>query len=189
MSKSVTTRLGEYVGSVRVTDLTDSVSCDHVTAISWWHVDCTHEPPLTEGATPLIERCICMHGWSEELALKVLAGYRVFLGWKVAFDDLNDEKLSPSIPIDLMWCQHILDNRYYAMECQLLFGKYICYNPDVGVDVEAHKERIANTKSALRIRYGENYDRDVWNFGFAFDEAPLLSIGTKRARSQESTGG
>jgi len=55
MSKSVTTRLGEYVGSVCVTDLTDSVSCDHVTAISWWHVDRFHEPPLTEGATPLIE--------------------------------------------------------------------------------------------------------------------------------------
>ena len=128
-----------------------------------------------------------MHGWNEEFALKVLAGYRVFLGWKVAFDDMNDEKLSPSIPIDQMWCQHILDNWNYAEDGQLLFGKIIYHDPDGGLDVDAHRKRIANTKFSLHIQYGEDYDHEVWNFGSPVDEGDL-SRETKRVCSQETIG-
>jgi small ubiquitin-related modifier len=159
---------------------------DGLTAVTWWNVDRTHEPRLTVGATPLVERCIRIHGWSEEFALKVLAGYRQFLGWKNIFEDFHANKLSPSIAVDQMWHQHILDNRNFAEDCQLLFGKIIFHDPDGGLDVEAHRKRIANTKNALCMQYGEDYDREVWNFGIPDDEGTRR--GTKRAHSPESTG-
>jgi small ubiquitin-related modifier len=118
--------------------------------------------------------------------LKVLAGYRQFLDWKVTFVDLDAKKLSPSISINKMWHQHILDNRNYAEDCQLLFGKIIYHDPDGELDMEAHRKRIANTKDALHRQYGKDYDREVWNFGSHDDEG--TTRGTKRARSLESTG-
>jgi hypothetical protein len=78
--------------------------------------------------------------------LKVLAGYRQFLDWKITFVDLDAKKLSPSISINKMWHQHILDNRNYAEDCQFLFGKIIYHDPDGELDMEAHRKRIANTK-------------------------------------------
>ena len=72
-------------------------------------------------------------------------------------------------------------------DCQLLFGKIIYHDPDGGLDVDAHRKRIANTKFSLHIRYGEDYDCKVWNFGSPVDEGDL-SRGTKRVCSQETIG-
>lgn len=135
---------------------------------SWWEVKRAQspaEPTPTRGATPLIERCMRVHGWSEAFARRVLKGYRQFMELKSVMNDWNELKLAPSLPINEMWELHLLDNLNYSEDCLLLFGRVIGHNPDSILDGAALKERTMTTKIAFQARYGDDLDHDVWDFG------------------------
>lgn len=134
---------------------------------SWWNVD-------EEGgaATVLVERCMRFYGWEEDFAIRVLQGYRVFLDFKRVFQDWDATKLAPSSVIDQMWQAHILDTLHYSKDCQLLLGQYAHYNPDSVIDPEAHSGRIQNTRNALSIRIGPDFDEEVWTF----DEGAVQNV-------------
>ena len=138
----------------------------------WWEVKRAQsptDPTPTRGATPLIERCIRVHGFSEGFAMRVLKGYRQFMELKSVMNDWNETKLSPSVPILQMWEQHLLDNLNYSEDCLLLFGRVIGHNPDAILNFSALRERILTTKIAFQARYGDDLDQDVWDFG---DDGP-----------------
>lgn len=135
---------------------------------SWWEVKRAQspaEPAPTRGATPLVERCIRVHGFSEGFARRVLKGYRQFMELKSVMNDWNELKLAPSVPINQMWELHLLDNLNYTEDCLLLFGRVIGHNPDSVLDGPALKERIMTTQIAFQARYGDDLDHDVWDFG------------------------
>jgi hypothetical protein len=135
---------------------------------SWWEVKRAQspaEPTPTRGATPLIERCMRVHGWTEGFARRVLKGYRQFMELKSVMNDWNELKLSPSVPINQMWELHLLDNLNYTEDCLLLFGRVIGHNPDSILDGSALKERTMTTQIAFQARYGDDLDQDVWDFG------------------------
>lgn len=135
---------------------------------SWWEVKRSQnpaDPKPTRGATPLVERCMRVHGFSEGFAKRVLKGYRQFMELKSVMNDWQELKLSPSIPINQMWEQHLLDNLNYTEDCLLLFGRVIGHNPDAVLDGPALHERIMTTKIAFQARYGDDLDQDVWDFG------------------------
>ena len=134
----------------------------------WWEVRRAQnpaEPSPTRGATPLVERCMRVHGFSESFARRTLKGYRQFMELKSVMNDWQELKLSPSIPILQMWEQHLLDNLNYTEDCLLLFGRVIGHNPDGVLDGPALHERIMTTKIAFQARYGDDLDQDVWDFG------------------------
>lgn len=161
-----------------------------LTAETWWNVDRSREPRLKEGATPLMERCIRTYGWTEDFAVKVLDGYKMFLTFKKSFEDWDAKKLSPSVPVDQMWHQHILDNRNYNKDCELLVGQVIFHDPDGGLDEDAREERIKTTIGALRIKYDDDYDKEVWNFGSIRRqdrEDRLMRMQQARAASRSSS--
>ena len=135
---------------------------------SWWEVKRTDNPAdakITRGATPLVERCMRVHGFSEGFAKRVLKGYRQFMELKSVMNDWNELKLSPSVPINQMWEQHLLDNLNYTEDCLLLFGRVIGHNPDAILDAAALQARVTTTKIAFQARYGDDLDSDVWDFG------------------------
>ena len=135
---------------------------------NWWEVRrATHpgEPTPARGATPLVERCIRVHGFNEGFAKRVLKGYRQFMELKSVMNDLQETKLSPSVPIQQMWEQHLLDNLNYTEDCLLLFGRVIGHNPDGVLEGQALRDRIQTTKIAFQARYGDDLDTEVWDFG------------------------
>lgn len=134
---------------------------------SWWEVRRAGpaEPAPTRGATPLIERCMRVHNFSEDFARRVLKGYRQFMELKSVMNDWQELKLAPSVSINQMWELHLLDNLNYTEDCLLLFGRVIGHNPDGVLDGPALKERILTTQIAFQARYGDDLDSDVWDFG------------------------
>jgi len=145
---------------------------------SWWEVKRNDNPAdakITRGATPLVERCIRVHGFSEEFARRVLKGYRQFMELKSVMNDWNERKLSPSVPINQMWESHLLDNLNYTEDCLLLFGRVIGHNPDALLDGPALQERIQTTKIAFQARYGDDLDSHVWDFGDDWSPAIMQS--------------
>lgn len=131
----------------------------------WWEVNRKHDPPLARGATPLVERCMRIHGMSEMFAKRVLKGYRQFMELKSVMNDWQGQKLSPPIPIMQMWEQHLIDNLNYTDDCFLLFGRVIGNDPDATLDVRSTRERINTTKIAFQARYGDDLDPEVWIYG------------------------
>jgi small ubiquitin-related modifier len=116
----------------------------------WWMVDLTMKPVPTQGATPLVLRCMGEYDWSADQARSVLAGYKQFLHLKTKHQDWNDSILSPSSDIDKMWRMHILDTHNYTADClQLCKGFWLHYNPDGEKDVNARKKRLGRTKQLL----------------------------------------
>jgi len=119
------------------------------------------------GATPLVARCIRVYGWSQTFALRTLRGYRQFMELKSVMQDWTQTKLAAPIPVQEMWQQHVLDNLRYNEDCLLLCGRVVGHDPDVS----AHSERsvmagkVRTTLIAFQARYGDDCDRDVWDFG------------------------
>mmetsp|Transcript_49806 Transcript_49806/g.120709 ORF Transcript_49806/g.120709 Transcript_49806/m.120709 type:complete len:306 (+) Transcript_49806:313-1230(+) len=156
---------------------------------SWWEVKRANnpaEPTPTRGATPLVERCIRVHGFSEGFARRVLKGYRQFMELKSVMNDWNELKLAPSVPINQMWELHLLDNLNYTEDCLLLFGRVIGHNPDAILDGSSLKERMMCTQIAFQARYGDDLDQEVWDFGDDWNKetmskpeyTPLKSVGS-----------
>jgi hypothetical protein len=131
----------------------------------WWEVNRKHDPPLTRGATPLVERCMRVHAWGEPFARRTLKGYRQFMELKSVMNDWQETKLSAPIAIQQMWEQHILDNLNYTDDCFLLFGRVIGHDPDACLNDRFLVDRIKTTKIAFQARYGNDMDPDVWDFG------------------------
>jgi len=131
----------------------------------WWEVNRKHDPPLTRGATPLVERCMRVHGMSEMFAKRVLKGYRQFMELKSVMNDWQGQKLSPPIPISQMWEQHLIDNLNYTDDCFLLFGRVVGHDPDACLDIRSTRDRINTTKIAFQARYGDDLDPEVWIYG------------------------
>jgi len=152
---------------------------------SWWEVKRAMgpaDPRPTRGATPLVERCMLVCGFSEAFAVRVLKGYRQFMELKSVMNDWQELKLSPSIPIKQMWEQHLLDNLNYTEDCLLLFGRVIGHNPDAVLDAPALQARIMTTKIAFQARYGDDLDHDVWDFGDDW-KSDAVSHGGNRPKS------
>lgn len=160
---------------------------------SWWEVRRAGpaEPAPTRGATPLVERCMRVHSFSEEFARRVLKGYRQFMELKAVMNDWCELKLAPSVSINQMWELHLLDNLNYTEDCLLLFGRVIGHNPDGVLDGPALKERILTTQIAFQARYGSDLDQDVWDFGDDWNKDTMAkpsmskkfdSIDTSRGR-------
>jgi hypothetical protein len=134
----------------------------------WWEVRRSKnpaEPTPTRGATPIVERVMRVYGFTEGFAKRVLKGYRQFMELKSVMNDWNETKLSPSVPIQQMWEQHLLDNLNYAEDCLLLFGRVIGHNPDGILEGQALRDRVQTTKIAFQARYGDDLDQEVWDFG------------------------
>jgi len=72
---------------------------------SWWDL----EKSLDYGASPLLYRCMREYYWSKEYAIRVLKGYRQFLELKTILEDWDANILAPSLAVNQMWYQHILD--------------------------------------------------------------------------------
>jgi hypothetical protein len=129
----------------------------------------------------------------------VLRAYRQFPSVKVATKDRNAEILSPSVVVDLMRHQHLLDNANYAHDCLLLCdGHFVKHDADGGWDVEARKNRLVAPRRALLECYGEEggeLDRSLtgpWKEVFAAanndNEDDLGSGGTKGAKDAVGRG-
>jgi small ubiquitin-related modifier len=126
---------------------------------TWWMVDLHASPAPKQGATPLVRRCMRELRWSEAKSRSVLQAYRQFLHVKVAKQDWNAEILSPSVEVDQMWHQHVLDNLNYAHDCLLLCGHFVRHDPDGGLDVVARMNRLDATRQALFGSFGgEGYE-------------------------------
>jgi hypothetical protein len=160
----------------------------------WWEVNRKHDPPLTRGATPLVERCMRVHGWNEAFAKRALKGYRQFMELKSVMNDWQETKLSPPLAISQMWEQHILDNLNYTDDCFLLFGRVIGHDPDSILNSQIH-DRIKTTQIAFQARYGSDLDSEVWDYGayadsdMAIDAEDIVYGGRGGGRTHHASGG
>jgi hypothetical protein len=173
----------------------EPVDTNGLDSTTWWEIN---EPQLKRGATRLVNRCIGAYGWSESFALRVLEGYKQFMTWKQSFEDWDDKALSPSVPIEMMWQQHLLDSRNYQSDCMMLFGNVMHYDPDGGLDSEAESDRVENTRRLAKMRYrGRDFDEQVWHWeekkpeekpahhSFSLDIASSSSQSSSNSRSIE----
>ena len=76
---------------------------------TWWLVDLDSQSQVTQGATPLVKRCMRVYGWDAPKTRKILVAYRQFLTLKKEQEDWDATVLSPCFLVDQMWHQHILD--------------------------------------------------------------------------------
>jgi small ubiquitin-related modifier len=144
---------------------------------TWYMIDLEHRPRISQGATPLVARCVRVHHWPESKARKILKAYRRFLILKKVKEDWNAEILSPSAEVDMMWHQHILDVVNYSHDCMLLCGHVIGHNPDGELNDNARAERRRVTQAALTEHFGME----------AVDSIPPTVVETRRDPTESIT--
>jgi small ubiquitin-related modifier len=149
-------RENEATNEILITSRVDDFS-----EAAWWMVD-VDGPAVTQGATPLVKRCMREYGWDLAKTRKVLMAYRQFLFLKKHFEDWDAQLLSPSLLVDQMWHQHILDVVHYCHDMMLLCGRVVGHNPDGALDVAGKRARDMRTREALEVHFHGEYDREVW---------------------------
>lgn len=114
----------------------------------------------------LKERCLREYFWTDDFTEKALLAYRQFMVLKYNNDDYDATILSPSVVVDKVWHQHLLDVKHYVQACHDFTGGHLIgHNPDGGLDATARLERIKNTKVALKSAFGkEGVNEVAWSF-------------------------
>ena len=110
-------------------------------------------------------RCQRLYGWTSEFADKGIQGYCLFMKFKLQQEDWNASILSPSLVVDQVWHQHILDALHYYQACtKYTDGHVIGHDPDGGLDQAARAKRVESTKICLKLVFRNNVDAEVWSF-------------------------
>jgi hypothetical protein len=97
--------------------------------------------------------------WTEEAAKAAVQQYKNYL--KLARKHMgSDYTISPSVEVDEIWHQHILDTRRYHSDCQQIFGTYMHHFPYFGMRGEEDElnlqKAFAQTMSLYREEFGES---------------------------------
>mmetsp|Transcript_17586 Transcript_17586/g.47949 ORF Transcript_17586/g.47949 Transcript_17586/m.47949 type:complete len:210 (-) Transcript_17586:288-917(-) len=132
---------------------------------TWWMCDlsCVADDAPNQGATPLVARCMRVHGWDEDHTRRVLTAYKQFLTLKAEKQDWYAKDLTPCAEVEKMWKEHIVDMGNYWHDCQLLCGHVVCYNPDESVDENAKASHLKSTQMALKAKFGARFDAELWD--------------------------
>lgn len=140
-----------------------------------------HDGDLFDVPDNLAARCVRIHGWSDSFAASAIKGYSQFMKLKLQHEDWNATVLSPSLPVDLVWHQHMLVPRHYADACKDYARQIIDHNPDGGLDQKARSKRVKMTKFALKTLFGKDIDEKIWKF----DDEEKESNNKRRCLSLE----
>lgn len=88
------------------------------------------------------------YGWSSEQTCKALVRYQTFLLLIHLYPNL---RLVPTLEIDQVWHEHILQTRKYREDCQMLFGRFIDHEPCLEPITSTGWQYFNQTKALLAI--------------------------------------
>lgn len=93
--------------------------------------------------------------WQYDDLVAAIERYKRFLYLLVKYHDRFDY-ITPTLEIDEIWHQHILDTRRYHQDCLALFGHYLHHDPSFGmID---HEQLSTSTDQEPDIDYQQLYD-------------------------------
>lgn len=95
-------------------------------------------------------------GWTPEEAVVAVKWYKRFLALAAKYPERT---LIPSVLVDEVWHQHVLDTRQYPEDCKAIFGEFLHHNPYFGSTEEGARlldMAFAATNELYRIEFGED---------------------------------
>ena len=93
-------------------------------------------------------------GWPSELLDLVQREYERFLALTYAYPERT---VVPSLMVDAFWHQHILDTRAYALESEMVFGRFLHHFPYLGMRGEEDKRRLLESRSVTERLYAMHF--------------------------------
>jgi hypothetical protein len=91
--------------------------------------------------------------WEEDDAKFAINQYRQYLYLTRKYDT----HISPTVAIDAVWHNHILDTRKYVEDCQIIFGHYLHHYPYFGSRDEEDRRQLdiafENTKTLFQKEF------------------------------------
>ena len=92
--------------------------------------------------------------WEPEDADFAITQYRQYLYILRKYPEKN---CSPSLAMDAVWHNHILDTRKYVLDCQIIFGEYLHHYPYFGSRGENDRAELFkafdNTKRVFKAEF------------------------------------
>lgn len=79
------------------------------------------------------------HYWTPDQAKAAIQRYKNYLYLLVKYRDQYDS-IPPTLEIDEIWHNHILETRRYHADCNILFGEYLHHYPYFGLDTVGMNE-------------------------------------------------
>lgn len=89
-------------------------------------------------------------GWSAKKADEIERSYKRFL---FLFATTLDVRVVPTLDIDALWHQHILDTRAYFADCDRVFGTYLHHFPYFGLRGDEDAKHLDESFKATCVLY------------------------------------
>jgi hypothetical protein len=93
----------------------------------------------------------------------VLIEYIRFMQLKKKLKDFNATLLSPSLQVDRVWHNHILDTRNYGKDCRKFVGRLIHHNPDGALNSQERARRFARTILEYKLEFEQELPNEHWS--------------------------
>jgi len=97
---------------------------------------------------------------SNEDVERAISQYRKYLTLKIRYPTVN---LVPTEDIDLIWHTHILDTENYALDCEILFGKFLHHKPYFGEFSDENQDEMGlfydETSNLWEKEFGEKLEQ------------------------------
>ncbi|HMJ46883.1 MAG TPA: hypothetical protein VK498_06105 [Ferruginibacter sp.] len=97
-------------------------------------------------------------GWSPLQCEATEKEYKRFLALKRSYPEKD---IVPHRMVDQFWHQHILDTEKYALDCDMIFGKFLHHYPYFGMNGEQDAQNLTNafeeTKSLYKKSFNDEY--------------------------------
>jgi hypothetical protein len=97
-------------------------------------------------------------GWTKNQCNEAESEYKRFLALKRTYPEKD---IVPHKVVDQFWHQHILDTEKYALDCELIFGRFLHHYPYFGMNGKQEAQNLLDafeeTKELYKLHFQEDY--------------------------------
>lgn len=103
--------------------------------------------------------------WTHEGVRDAIRQYKNFM-MLVKLYDGTEEKIVPSVEVDEIWHNHILDTNAYFKDCDIIYGKYMHHFPYFGMRGEANFQDLNNSFDRTQELYFKHFGEYMYEIDF-----------------------
>lgn len=103
--------------------------------------------------------------WTQEGIKDAIRQYKNFMILMKLYDGTK-EKIVPSVEVDEIWHNHILDTKAYFKDCEVIFGRYMHHFAYFGMRGEADFQDLNNSFDRTQELYFKHFGEYMYEIDF-----------------------
>ncbi|UNU72537.1 glycine-rich domain-containing protein-like [Moraxella nasovis] len=103
--------------------------------------------------------------WTLEGVEDAIRQYKNFMILMKIYDGTS-EKIVPSVEVDVIWHNHILDTKAYFKDCEVIYGRYMHHFPYFGIRSKEDYQDLNQSFDRTQELYFQHFGEYMYEIDF-----------------------